>query len=745
MSLMNRFAGNSAAKTKFRPNDNIPFSDIERAVKYIFDNAAAVGTVYADKSAQFITAASEAGLDSERVATDTALISWDFGTSGQAKANWAHLGIESLADPGADRGIFWDDSAGATAFFSAGTGMGFVGTQLSMTDGNVVAITKLTLGAASADKALYFTAEDTAAYYDITAFARTLLDDADAGTVRATLGLDTLGGIDNVDTSSLADGQLLAYDAGVSQWLPVTFSDLSGGGSAFTDAPYYTTAAHAGSTAETVVPAFMQTLLDDTSASAARTTLGLAIGSDVQAWSAILDAATAAFTTADETKLDFITATSAINLDFITVTQAVNLDTMESDIAALGSVVSLRGTWDASSGSFPGSGSAQAGYSYIVDTGGTVDGQVFTTDDRIVAITDNASTSTYASNWHKLDYTDQVQSVAGKTGAVTLASGDLTDVTAFAETLLDDANAAAARTTLGVDAAGTDNSTAVTLAGTPDYLTLSGQEITLTQIDMTTDITGATPIANGGTAATNATNARTNLGLAIGTNVQAYDTGLQSIAGLTTAADRMIYTTASDTYAVATLTSFARTLLDDTTASAARTTLGVDAAGTDNSTAVTLAGTPDYITLSGQELTLGQIDMTADITGKAPPGNLDDDVVVREIPFIIDGAGSAITTGVKGYIRVPFNGTITGVTMLADQSGSAVVDIWKDTYANYPPVDADSITASAVPTISTATKSQDTTLTGWTTSITAGDILGFNVDSATTITLLTITLEVDVT
>ena len=80
--------------------------------------------------------------------------------------------------------------------------------------------------------------------------------------------------------------------------------------------------------------------------------------------------------------------------------------------------------------------------------------------------------------------------------------------------------------------------------------------------------------------------------------------------------------------------------------------------------------------------------------------------------------------------------------MLADQSGSIVVDIWKDTYANYPPVDGDSITASAVPTISTATKSQNTTLTGWTTAIAAGDTLRFNVDSATTVTRVTVSLKV---
>lgn len=119
----------------------------------------------------------------------------------------------------------------------------------------------------------------------------------------------------------------------------------------------------------------------------------------------------------------------------------------------------------------------------------------------------------------------------------------------------------------------------------------------------------------------------------------------------------------------------------------------------------------------------------------------DADIKTGGFGITIDGGGSAITTGVKGYVEVPYACTIQQVKMLADQSGSAVVDIWVDAYANYPPTDADTITASAVPTISTATKSQDATLTGWTTGITAGDIVGFNVDSAATIERLTINVE----
>jgi len=112
------------------------------------------------------------------------------------------------------------------------------------------------------------------------------------------------------------------------------------------------------------------------------------------------------------------------------------------------------------------------------------------------------------------------------------------------------------------------------------------------------------------------------------------------------------------------------------------------------------------------------------------------------IIFVIDGGATAITTGVKGDLAIPFSCTITEWSLLADQSGSIVVDIWKDTYANFPPVVGDTITASAKPTISASTKGQSSTLTGWTTAIGAGDILRFNVDSVTSIKRLTISLKV---
>jgi hypothetical protein len=120
----------------------------------------------------------------------------------------------------------------------------------------------------------------------------------------------------------------------------------------------------------------------------------------------------------------------------------------------------------------------------------------------------------------------------------------------------------------------------------------------------------------------------------------------------------------------------------------------------------------------------------------------DTGAVTASILFQIFKDGEPISTGIKGDVVIPFNATISEWSLLGDQTGSAVVDIWKSTYANYPPTSGNSITASAKPTISASNKGQSSTLTGWTTTISAGDILRFNVDSISTIQRLSINLRI---
>jgi hypothetical protein len=115
----------------------------------------------------------------------------------------------------------------------------------------------------------------------------------------------------------------------------------------------------------------------------------------------------------------------------------------------------------------------------------------------------------------------------------------------------------------------------------------------------------------------------------------------------------------------------------------------------------------------------------------------------RAIVYVIE-EGTVLTSGIAGELSIPFACTITGIRLMADQAGSVVIDIWKASFLNYPPLVANSIFSSGKPTITADSKIDDTTLTGVDTAIAAGDTLVFNVDSATTIRRVTITITVTI-
>lgn len=99
------------------------------------------------------------------------------------------------------------------------------------------------------------------------------------------------------------------------------------------------------------------------------------------------------------------------------------------------------------------------------------------------------------------------------------------------------------------------------------------------------------------------------------------------------------------------------------------------------------------------------------------------------IVFAFDGGGVALPANIQADFPMDFNATITQATLLADQAASATVNVYKDTYGNYPPTVGDSIVAAAKPTISGSLASKDATLAGWTTALAAGDTLRVNLDT----------------
>jgi len=145
----------------------------------------------------------------------------------------------------------------------------------------------------------------------------------------------------------------------------------------------------------------------------------------------------------------------------------------------------------------------------------------------------------------------------------------------------------------------------------------------------------------------------------------------------------------------------------------------------------------------------------SDITPQGHGSGLDADTVdsvhaenlrIATIELTVGDGVNAITTGFKGAIYVPFSGQITEWAILSmdanpPTSGSIEIDILKSTYADYPTMSS-MVGTGTKPNIANSNKGQGSP-TGWaTTAVNAGECIGFNVTSVSSLKRITIVLKV---
>jgi len=136
-------------------------------------------------------------------------------------------------------------------------------------------------------------------------------------------------------------------------------------------------------------------------------------------------------------------------------------------------------------------------------------------------------------------------------------------------------------------------------------------------------------------------------------------------------------------------------------------------------------------------------------SGTLPSARLSDSARIRSFGITIDGGGSAITSGQKGYNQIPYACTVIGWSAIADQAGSITVELDRHassappTAPSVPNTTTDKISASAPVALTSAQTAAASSagVASWATAISAWDTVGWNVTAASVVTRVTIQVQ----
>jgi hypothetical protein len=438
----------------------------------------------------------------------------------------------------------------------------FDGTALKakLPDGSVATLTQLGVGlyqahdatldafaqaASGPDLLAFFSGVDAVSTTPFTAFARSMLDDPDAVTLRATIGLGSAATRNApVSGDAVAGEVVLGNDSRLGSTSDPTLSALAALTVSAADRMIFSTGVETFGL--TTLTAFARTLLDDADAATMRGTLGLGTAA-TRSTPVSGNAASGEVVLGNDTRLTGSQAADATLTGLSALATAA-----DQGIYATGADTFAMYALTAYGRSLVAAAAASNARTTLglgtLATLSTVDTTELTNSGVTYAKIQNVTA------------TDRLL------GRATAGAGVVEEITCtpFARTFLDDIDAATTRTTLGLGSAATVNT------GTGATNAILGNDARLA------DARASTWGSIGGTLST-----QSDLNTAL-TGKQPIDATLTALAALVTAADNYIYATGPDTFALGTITTFGRSLIDDVFASNARVTLGLGGAATLN-------------------------------------------------------------------------------------------------------------------------------------------------------------------